>query len=146
MHQEYGVVLSDHLTLFRSVRRKRAWWSDGEVGVFVRLFGVFRPTREFFTHMETSPLPGCKFFTYARHLWPLRSEGSLTCHTYCDTGNPFIMNISEDPWHSLLMPSVWRWSCHYLFLWLRSSAAGVRTHNLPPVSYTHLTLPTICSV
>ena len=26
------------------------------------LFGVFRPTREFFTHMETSPLPvkGCR--------------------------------------------------------------------------------------
>ena len=22
--------------------------------------------------------------TYARHLWPLRSEGSLVCHTYCD--------------------------------------------------------------
>ena len=30
------------------------------------LFGVFRPTREFFTHIETSPLPvnGCKF-------WPM---------------------------------------------------------------------------
>ena len=28
------------------------------------LFGVYRPTREFFTHMETSPLPvkGCKFW------------------------------------------------------------------------------------
>ena len=25
--------------------------------VFVCLFGVLRPTREFFTHMETSPLP-----------------------------------------------------------------------------------------
>ena len=27
------------------------------------LFGVFRPTQEFFTHLETSPLPvkGCKF-------------------------------------------------------------------------------------
>ena len=31
---------------------------------FVCLFGVFHPTREFFTHMETSPLPvkGCKFW------------------------------------------------------------------------------------
>ena len=34
---------------------------------------------------------------YVRHLWPLRSEGSLACHTYCDTGHPFIMVISEDP-------------------------------------------------
>ena len=31
--------------------------------VFVCLFGVYRPTREFFTHLETSLLPvkGCKF-------------------------------------------------------------------------------------
>ena len=80
-------------------------------------FGVFHPIREFFTHYETSPLPvkGCKFFTYARHLWPLSIEGSLTCHTYCDNGLPFIMVISEDSWHTHLMPSVWRGSCHYLF-------------------------------
>ena len=25
------------------------------------------------------------------------SEGSLACHTNCDTGHPFIMVISEDP-------------------------------------------------
>ena len=31
--------------------------------IVVCFFGVYRPTREFFTHMETSPLPvkGCKF-------------------------------------------------------------------------------------
>ena len=89
--------------------------------------GVYRPTREFFTHMETSPLPvkGCKFLkTYARHLRPLSSEGSLTCHAYCDTGLPFIMVISEDPWLSYMLPSVWKWSCHYLFLRLRSVATG----------------------
>ena len=53
--------------------------------------------------------------TYARHSWPLRSESSLACHTYCDTGRPFIMIISEDPWHLHLLPNVWQWSCHYLF-------------------------------
>ena len=33
------------------------------VGFFGVFYGVYRPTREFFTHMETSPLPvkGCKF-------------------------------------------------------------------------------------
>ena len=63
--------------------------------LFVRLFGVLRPTREFFTHMETSPLPvkGCKF--WPRHIWPLSSDGSLACHTYCDKGHPFIMVISD---------------------------------------------------
>ena len=42
---------------------------------------------------------GLQILTYARHLWPLSSEDSLACHIYCDTGLPFIMVISEDPWH-----------------------------------------------
>ena len=61
---------------------------------FPFFFGVYRPTREFFTHMETSPL---QILTYARHSWPLSSEGSSACHTDWDTGHPFIMVISEDP-------------------------------------------------
>ena len=67
----------------------------------VCLFGVFRPTREFFTHMETSPLSlkGCKFW----HM--LDTYGSLACHTHCDTGQSFIMVIFEDSWHSHLLPS-----------------------------------------
>ena len=34
-----------------------------KVNINFCLFGIFRPTREFFTHMETSPLlvKGCKF-------------------------------------------------------------------------------------
>ena len=48
-----------------------------------------------FTDSETSPLP---VKVYA-HMWSLSIEGSLACHTYCDTGHPFIMFISEDPWH-----------------------------------------------
>ena len=49
---------------------------------------------------------GLQILTYARHSWPLSSEGSLAYHTYCDTGHPFKMVISEDPWHSNLQPSV----------------------------------------
>ena len=66
---------------------------------------------------------GLQILTYARHSWPLSSEGSLTCHTHCDTG---LLVISEDPWHSHLLPSVWQWSCHYLFLRLRSVSTGDR--------------------
>ena len=36
--------------------------------------------------------------------------GSLACHVYCGTGHPFIMVISEDPWHSHLLPSVKPWA------------------------------------
>ena len=75
-----------------------------------------------FTHMETSRLPvkGCKS----------NSEGSLACHTYCDMGHPFTMVISKDPWHSHLLQSVYQWSCHYLYLRLRSVATGIQTPNL----------------
>ena len=38
-----------------------------------------------------------QIMTYVRKSRPSSNEGSLTCHTYCDTGQPFIMFISEDP-------------------------------------------------
>ena len=82
-----------------------------------------------FTDALMSPLPvkGCKF-------WPM-----LGCHGHwavrvlyratptVTQGHPFIMVISEDPWHSHLLLSFWQWSCHYLFLRLRSVATGDRT-------------------
>ena len=49
-------------------------------------------------------------------LWPLSSEGSLACHSYCYTGHPFTMVISNDPWHSRLLPSIKQWSYHYMYL------------------------------
>ena len=72
---------------------------------------------------------GLQILTYARHSWPLSSDriSSLMCHTYCDTGLLFIMVISEDPWHSHLLPNVWQLSCHYLFLRFRAVATGDRT-------------------
>ena len=76
--------------------------------LIVCLYRIIRLTRDFFTHMETSPLP--VKVTYTRHTWPLSSEGSLACHTYGYTGHPFIMVIFD------LLPSVWQWSYHYLFL------------------------------
>ena len=66
-----------------------------------------------------------QILTYARHLWPLSSEVFLACHTYCDTGHPFIVVITEDLRHSHLLPSVGQWNCHYLYLPLRLVEAGI---------------------
>ena len=59
------------------------------------LFGIFRPTREFFTHMETVIITGENLqiltYMYVRHSWPLNSEDSLACHTCCDMGHPCII-------------------------------------------------------
>ena len=41
------------------------------------------------------------------------------------------LTISKDQRHSSLLPCVWQWSCHYLFLRLKSVAAWIRTPNLP---------------
>ena len=40
---------------------------------------------------------GLQILTYVRRTWPLSRKGSLACHTYNDTGQIFIMVISEDP-------------------------------------------------
>ena len=80
--------------------------------------------------------------TNARHSGPLSSECSLACHTYWNTGHPFTMVIAEVPWSwrwpPHLLPSVWQWSCHYLFLRLTSVEAGIRTPNLLLARRTHL--------
>ena len=55
-------------------------------------------------------------FDLCSPLMVIEQWGFFTCYTHCDTGLPFLMVISEDPWHSQLLPSVWQWSCHYLFL------------------------------
>ena len=60
-----------------------------KTSLFLCLFGVFCPTREFFTHLDTLPLrvKDCKFLPM------LGTYGHW--HTYCDTGHSFIIFISE---------------------------------------------------
>ena len=62
--------------------------------------------------METSPLPvkGCKILAYARHSVPLSREGSLPCHTCCDTGPRFFLSHPKDhPFHSPLTTHEGMW-------------------------------------
>ena len=94
--------------------------------LFVCLFGGFHSYGDI-----TIAKKGLQIFTNARHSLPLNSDGSLACHIYCNIGYPFVMVISEDPCHSNLLPSVYQWSCQYLFIRLRYVADGIRTHNLP---------------
>ena len=63
----------------------------------VYLFGVFLHYRIFHSFGDvTITGEGLQILTYARHSWSLSSEGSLTCHTYCDTVQTFIMVMSDD--------------------------------------------------
>ena len=73
-------------------------------------FDHLRPAQEFFTYVETSPLPvkGCKIWAYVRRSGPLSREGSLSCLTCCDTGPQFLRSYPKDPW----VPCSWRRSNH----------------------------------
>ena len=100
--------------------------------VYLFIWGLSSHLRIFHSYGDvTNSGEGLHILSYARHSWPLSSEGSVACHTHCDTGHPFIMVISEDPWHSHLLPNVWQWSCHCLFLPLRYVAARIQTSNIP---------------
>ena len=80
------------------------------------------------------PVKGCKF-------WPMLGtyghEGSLACQTYCDTGHPFMIIISEDPWQWHLMPSFWQWRCLYMFERLLRLAFDHPTFRLRANAQTH---------
>ena len=108
-HQAVGWGLGEELspaTLYASVRR-RAVFCYTCLDCFLynsihSLFGVYRPTWEFFTYMETSPLPAKGWKCWSM----LGTHGHwVACHTYCETGHPFVLVIAEDPWHTHLVKS-----------------------------------------
>ena len=67
-----------------------------------------------------------QMLTYARHSWPLTSEGSLKCRTYLDMGHPFRMVNSRIVEHLAVG----------LFLRLEFVAAKILTSNLPHARVT----------
>ena len=108
MHRwrNFTFVLIDHDILQCSFTILTRWefvWGLSSHSRILHLFGDLIITGE-----------GLQLLIYARQSWSLSNEGSLTCHTYYATGQPFIMVIYEDPCHSHLLPSVWQWRPHYL--------------------------------
>ena len=62
-------------------------------------------------------------------IWDSRlfgSEGSLSCHTHCDTGQLFIFCFLLSP-RTPETHTCWLWICHYLFYRRASFATGGRT-------------------
>ena len=85
--------------------------------------------------------------TYARHSRLLSSEGSLVCHTCCDTGHPFIMVISEDLWHSHLLHVAVELSVH---LFTTKVCRGCNSNTQPFASgenaQAHCATAAVCSI
>ena len=78
----------------------------------VCLFVVLRLIREFFTYIKTSPRE--TNFDLCLTLMAIEQRGLFSVSHLL---HPFILVISEDPWHSHLLPSALQLRCHYLFSW-----------------------------
>ena len=95
---------SHYIVLYVLLFQSQLFW-----GNFFKTFSVFFKETKMFIHWYgdvTISGEGLQILTFTRYSWPLNSEGSLACHTYCDTGHPFKLVISEDLWHLHLLPSV----------------------------------------
>ena len=92
----------DHalLSVSKTKRPHRSFEKHFLICMFVCLFvceGLSSQSRIFHSYGDIMIAgEGLQVLTFAWHSWPLSSEGSLVCNTYCDTGHPFIIVISED--------------------------------------------------
>ena len=73
---------------------------------------------------------------YHRYSWSLNYVRSFTYPSHCDTVKPFTKVIFVNPWHSNLLPCVWKWSCPYMytctwFNYIDLSRPGIE-HRYPP--------------
>ena len=89
-------------------------------GFFCLFVSVFFFPFENFTLMVTSSwrMNGFKFWNNGH---------SLPLHIYYETVRPFIKVISEDPWHSHVLPSACQSSCHYYLKRLSLSRPVIET-------------------
>ena len=62
------------------------------LSLFIVVWAIFQLSGDCHHYRRAANLDLCLAFS---------SEGSLTCHTYCDTGPRFIRTHPKDPWFSL---------------------------------------------
>jgi hypothetical protein len=100
------------------------------------LFICFESHEQFFSYLATVTIAGDRAanLDLCLALTAFSSESSFTCHTYCDTGPPFLRSYPKDPWFYLLNAVLLakEQSLAY-FKRLRLDAAGpsgARTHDL----------------
>ena len=92
------------------------WRNQFSITQYLFVLGFPSHSRIFHTYWDVF-ISGeeLQIFTYAQHSRSLSVRIFLACHIYCAMGHLFIMVISENPWHSHQLPSIWQWSCLYLF-------------------------------
>jgi hypothetical protein len=76
----------------------------GILMIFLYLFVCFKSRELFFSYLATVTIAGDRAANLDLCLAhkAFSSEGSCTCHTYCDKGPPFLRSYPKDPWFYLL--------------------------------------------
>jgi hypothetical protein len=89
----YDISISPSVSRWNAVKYFIAW----SMSLFVYWL-VYSRTCNFSAIWRLSPLPvtGLQILAYARRSGSLSREGSLSCHTYCDTGPRFIQSHPKD--------------------------------------------------
>jgi hypothetical protein len=96
----------------------------------------FESHEQFFSYLATITITGDKAakLDVCLALTAFSSEGSFTCHTYCDAGPPFLRSYPKDSWFSTSQcRALGERSITTYFKRLRFDAAGTngaRTHDL----------------
>jgi hypothetical protein len=76
--------------------QRNFWKGEGRFFVF-----VFETLEQFFNYLVTISITGERAanldLKVCLALTSFSSEGSFTCHTYCDTGPPFLRPYPKDP-------------------------------------------------
>ena len=91
LHNDQGNLSHSYM-----YERRLTWVQTVFWRVFVCLFvvwGLSSHSRMFHSYGDVIMTgEGLQMLTYARHSWPLSSEGSLTCHTHCLRHGPTVYN------------------------------------------------------
>jgi hypothetical protein len=109
----------------------------------VCLFICFKSHEQFFSYLATVTIAGDRDANsdLCLALTAFSREGSFTCHTYCDTGPPFLRSYPKDPWFYLLNAVLFaKEQSLPIFKRLTFDAAGLggaRTHDLPSAKREH---------
>jgi hypothetical protein len=69
------------------------------ISAIVCLFVCFESHEQFFSYLAILTIAGDRAanLDLCLALTAFSSEGSFTCHTYCDTGPPFLRSYPKDP-------------------------------------------------
>ena len=121
MYCKHALFSSHHL------KAKRMIWNFHLFVVYFVWHQTFIPLKNFSLKWRCSIIgEGLQILSYTRHSWPLSSESAIP------TVTPFIMDISEDLWHSHLVPKFLAVdsSFHIMFLRLVCRSWDSNSSNL----------------